>query len=101
MFTDNLTMNAAGIYFFMKTDQIAEPRTVEHCAGTDDPSAVETADLKSGISQDIYRIRSNQQNGMLIVFRNLLDDIFKNRDVLSQKINPGLTRLLGRRRRLR
>ncbi|MMZ71804.1 hypothetical protein D1872_354170 [compost metagenome] len=32
---------------------------------------------------------------MLVVFRDFLDDVFKNGNVFAQQINPGFTRFLG------
>ena len=76
-------------------DQEPEPRRIEIRPGPDNPIGREPRQFPGNISQDINRVRNNEQNSIRGVLNKRRNDLPEEIDIPVKKIKPGLAGILA------
>ena len=95
MLADNKSMYGAAVDAKVLSQKVLEPCGIEHCPGTENAVIRIPAEDLRRVCQNVDRIRDDQHDRILIIFRDLGNHLPEDADILLYKIKSCLSGLLA------
>ena len=94
MLADDKRMHVAAVHAKPLSEQVLEPRSIQHGTGTEHTSGREAAQLLRQTGQHIDRIGHNQQDRLTIDCRKLCNDGGQDAFIASEQLQTAFARFL-------